>query len=500
MKDFQLRFITNKETIRWLKILNAFERSANQSTKELALLTASSSRTIVADITEIRERFAGTFYIEATPFGYNTFKPNAVAYLERKRALLTDEPLFKMIEGIFYHEIKSLGEWSEQLHISESSLIRYVKNCQKVLTPYAVSLSVNPVDLIGDEAAIRCFFHDFYYESEITPHTIQPSVAVQQVAFTLKKEHFFSTYPSISLGDFIYTVYITIERYMNGSQISMNSHYLQRMCAQASFRSFETINRTIEEKIGVKLPETELLFLYVLMMSRRSLIDEAGEALFVAENQPNESITEAAALFLTEIEPNSPNKTRDSLFIRSFFTTLYMREQLTPAANQTIGDIHDSVAANFPQQLAKYRVFFQEYGKQIIGGKTSYENCAVLMVLYIDSLKELYWEQFRTIAFLLEGNAIVCQNIQATAMRYLGRFQTLYFPNALELDHAYIKENKIDLVVTNYSEYMDDLLVGQPAILFQAIPDANDWNRLLQEINVRIREKFLLMNTSRTDR
>ena len=109
MKDFQLRFITNKETIRWLKILNAFERSANQSTKELALLTASSSRTIVADITEIRERFADTFYIEATPFGYNTFKPNAVAYLERKRALLTDEPLFKMIEGIFYHEIKSLG-------------------------------------------------------------------------------------------------------------------------------------------------------------------------------------------------------------------------------------------------------------------------------------------------------------------------------------------------------------------------------------------------------
>ncbi|WP_086273708.1 helix-turn-helix domain-containing protein [Candidatus Enterococcus testudinis] len=495
MKDFQLRFMTNKETIRWLKILNAFERSANRSTKELAQLTSSTTRTIVADITAIREVFADKLLIEATSVGYMTTKQSHLDYIDQKRTLLADEPLFKVLEGIFYHEIKSLGEWAEQLHISESSLIRYFKHVQKELSPYGIALTVNPVDLIGDEAAIRCFFHDFYYESEITPHTIQPSLAVQQLAFDLKKEHFFSTYPNISLGDFTYTVYITLERYLNGCKINLTSSYLQRMTTQDSFRSFQKINPLIEEKFETVLPETEILFLYILLMSRRSLTDEAGEALFVAENQPTESITTAADRFLSEVETQSPNKQRDQMFIRSFFTMLFIRESLTPAANQTIRDVHETVAAKFPAQFAQYLAFFDRYGASITGGKTSAENCTVLMVLYMDALKEIHWGQFQRIAFLLEGNAIVCQNIQATAIKYLGRFQNVYFPNAIALDQAYIDRHQIDLVVTNYSEYMNDLLKNQRALLFQTIPDANDWNRLLREINTRIVKEFSLKDT-----
>jgi hypothetical protein len=496
MKDFQLRFMTNKETIRWLKILNAFERAASRSTKDLAQLTDSTTRTIIADITAIREIFSPVLTIEATPSGYIAKKQAPVDYLEIKRRLLVDEPLFKMMEGIFYHEIKSIEDWSEQLHISESSLIRYIKHVRNELAPYGISLSVRPVDLIGDEAAIRCFFHDFYYESEITPHTIQPDLTVQKIAFDLKKEHFFSTYPNISLGDFMYSVYITLERYLNGCEIKISSAFLQQMTRQDSFRTFEHIKPLIEEKIGRPFPDNELLFLYVLLMTRRSLTDEAGEALFVAENQPSPSITTAAEIFLTEIETESLNRARDQMLVRSFFTVLFLREELTPAANQTIPDIREKVAAKFPQQFQQYLAFFETHGPDITGGATTAENCAVLLVLYMDALKEIHWGQFRRIAFLLEGNGMICQNIQATAMKYLSRFQKLYFPNALELDQAYIDRYQIDLVVTNYSEYMIDLLKDHHAILFQTVPDANDWNRLLNEINAQITKEFSLVASS----
>ncbi len=78
----------------------------------------------------------------------------------------------------------------------------------------------------------------------------------------------------------------------------------------------------------------------------------------------------------------------------------------------------------------------------------------------MDSLKEIHWGAPKNIAFLLEGNYLVCQNIQAMAIKYLGRFQHLFFPNALEMNLDYLEQNHIDLVVTNYSEYVSDQLIG----------------------------------------
>ena len=84
--------------------------------------------------------------------------------------MLENEPLFHIIDGIFQRQIKEIGEWADQLHFSESSLLRYFKMVENELARYRLTLSLKKVDFIGKEIDIRSFFHDFYYESEITPH------------------------------------------------------------------------------------------------------------------------------------------------------------------------------------------------------------------------------------------------------------------------------------------------------------------------------------------
>ena len=101
--------------------------------------------------------------------------------------MLENEPLFHIIEGIFQRQIKEIGEWADQLHFSESSLLRYFKMVENELARYRLTLSLKKVDFIGKEIDIRSFFHDFYYESEITPHTVLPSIAIQSIAFALQK-------------------------------------------------------------------------------------------------------------------------------------------------------------------------------------------------------------------------------------------------------------------------------------------------------------------------
>ncbi len=57
----------------------------------------------------------------------------------------------------------------------------------------------------------------------------------------------------------------------------------------------------------------------------------------------------------------------------------------------------------------------------------------------------------RTIAVIFEGNEYVCEYAESIVRKYLGRFHTLYYPDASELSPAYLKEKQIDLLVTNYS-------------------------------------------------
>ena len=67
------------------------------------------------------------------------------------------------------------------------------------------------MDFIGKEIDIRSFFHDFYYESEITHTRSCHQLPSSRLPLPYKK-HFFSSYPNVSLGDFSYTLMITLER------------------------------------------------------------------------------------------------------------------------------------------------------------------------------------------------------------------------------------------------------------------------------------------------
>ena len=491
MKDFQLKFITNKETVRWLKILHAFERKAIRSVKELAQITTSTTRTIVTDMQEIRAFFRHSVTIETATVGYVFKEKTREDYLKEKRQLLENEPLFQILEGIFQNEIKGIGEWADQLHISESTLLRYLKNVESELSRYRLSFSSRNIDLIGKETDVRSFFHDFYYESETTPHTVFPSIAIQNIAFALQKEHFFSSYPNVSLGDFSYTLMIALER---EGRLVIDSDRIQSLKESQAFQLFARINEVIEASAGKPLATDDLLYLYVMILCRRSLTDLDGEQRFVREHQPNQAITVTAKLFLDAFGQQSTNLKRDLIFVRSFFTMLSLKEQLSPVTNQNILDVHEVVQEKFPQMYHEFFAFFQEHHQQVTGGQTPVAEITVMAVLFMDSLQEIHWGTPQNIAFLLEGNSLVCQNIEATAIKYLGRFQQLFFPNALEMNPDYLKKNQIDLVVTNYSEYGDDQLLGNRYLLFKSIPDAEDWNRLLREINPRIIHEFSLKN------
>jgi hypothetical protein len=71
----------------------------------------------------------------------------------------------------------------------------------------------------------------------------------------------------------------------------------------------------------------------------------------------------------------------------------------------------------------------------------------------------------------------------------------MYYPDSNELSHEYLKEKNINFLITNYSEYATEYLLDVESVLLKSIPDAADWNYLLNRINPRILRLVVLDNT-----
>ncbi|EAC5490605.1 M protein trans-acting positive regulator, partial [Listeria monocytogenes] len=56
----------------------------------------------------------------------------------------------------------------------------------------------------------------------------------------------------------------------------------------------------------------------------------------------------------------------------------------------------------------------------------------------------------------------------------------------------YLKQNQIDLIVTNYAEHASAFRDTIECIVFKTIPSSSDWNRLLERINPDVTRQFAL--------
>ncbi|MCU7700017.1 hypothetical protein ODV97_07335 [Enterococcus gallinarum] len=108
---------------------------------------------------------------------------------------------------------------------------------------------------------------------------------------------------------------ITLER---EGDLLIESEMIQALKEREAFQRFSTINDVIDASIGKRLPVEELLYLYVMILCRRSLTDLAGEQQFIQELQPNVGITDCAQLFLSAFGQQSNDLQRDMILVRSF--------------------------------------------------------------------------------------------------------------------------------------------------------------------------------------
>lgn len=493
MKSFQIHFITDNRTIRWLKILNALKRKTTSTAQELSNITSTTTRTCIKDIQDMNIYFDGAIYIHSSKVGYTFEEKKPQKYLELKQNLLHSEPLFQLMRNIFHNRLIDIPELAHEFHLSESSFLRHIKKIQPIFSRYDISLSLEERTLVGNEINIRRFFYDFYYESDITPHTVLPSISLNNLTLDLQKTNFFKEYMDISFGSFNYILYIIIERFKSGKSIEIEPGLFAQINDNSSHLIFDKLNDLIFKYFNIKLTQVEIVGFYALLLSNRTLFNLDLETKFCKTFKKEDYVNQVVEEYLINIATPLEEKQRSKIFVTSFFTAVSIKHRLSPILNQNLEGGAKLMKIYYNKEWQSNLKFVTKFIQPILNLNTDQvEDISTNLTLFIDSMKELYWKQPKNIAFFLESNRFVCQSIQISAEKYLGGFQNLYFPNSVEIIPEFLEKNKIDIVITNHNDYISDYTINITHIKFKTFPDSNDWNKLFKLLDISLFKIFSL--------
>ena len=497
MKTFQLKFMRNRTLIRWLQLLNEFEKSPSRTLGELAEVTESSTRTLITDIASLREYFKGAMAIHTAKIGYLFEEIDHDRYRKQKQELIKDEPIFQILDSIFYNEQHTLFDWSLTLNISEQALISYFRKIQPFLSPFGLKIKTDPVSLAGSEIDIRKFFCLFYYESDINVHTLFPSIHVQDAVMEITDLLETKALQSSSFSYFAYILYISVERSKRGLLAAPSPELSELVKKNGLLSNYEDLKKIIQRYFTFEFPQEEAIYLLTCIICRRKLnTDLETSKAFCLNYNHWPAIKQITADFYAQNRGNSFDEQKDLLWLESFFTIFKLRELLSPTMNVNIDDLNAFVKEKFAAEYKKNRQFLLSHPlvKTLYSFDQLDDFCASL-TFHMEAIIEENWGTRRTIAVIFEGNEYVCEYAESIIRKYLGVYHEMYYPDSNELSHEYLKEKNINFLITNYSEYATEYLLDVESVLLKSIPDAADWNYLLNRINPRILRLVVLDNT-----
>ena len=482
MKEFQMHFITDKHIIRTFKLLNAMKAPGSFTLKKLAEITSASDRTLLEDIKKIKVYFGNSIEIQSSNKGYSLKIVSNTKFIENKKALLNEEPLFKIIESIFYNEFYSVLEWSEKLYTTVSTLKNYLSGIKPILNQYDLSLKKDVLDFVGDEINIRKFFYDFYYESDTTPYTVFPSIDVINFSKELKQDYFFDNFTYLSFTEFNYILFIALHRFSVGKTVTPLSKdlFFLKKYVENYFEDFKNnkFEKLIYQHLDLEITSEEKIYLYLQLITKRSVIHLDKETNYVKQFSKWANVSSLAFKY-SKLQKSLLEENKSKVLYESFFITIKLRHYYSPVLNQNIQDVTSYAKIKFTEQFLKNKLFIRSYlANQLDLSEKLIDDISANLTLFTNTLCRIYCNETKKIAFIFEGNRFLVQNIIANMPNQLEKNTTHFFPNSNEMSEDYFEKNDIDLIVTNYSEYLLDIDLPTKFVLFDLIPTVADWKNL----------------------
>lgn len=484
MRDLQLAFISNRVTSRLFKLLSVIERNRLFTIGELAEKIQVTERTIANDLKYMRDYFGESITLMSGNSGFVFEETRPSIYQERKQHLLENECLFEIIGNIFYGKLYRVDELADYYHFSESSFRRMLTQSNSALKSYGLQWASNPLTIQGDEASLRKFFKDFYYEGIETDYTVLSDPALQDLILTQLNGKLgnYRIGSGTTPAAHYYTYFIALKRASLGYSINLPEELTNLAYTGADFSLMYSLKESLEQLYGNEIPKEEFAWIYLMTIVERTLDREDQEQLFYDHFHQEKESAQLTEAFLQMHELPQTNRQTVATFMRSFFLSRKLNHLIAPALNKEMTDIKEAVIYSDHETYQKNLHFLKEQGLIAFGLSKYLEDICVSLTLYSGLILDLYSPK-KTIYFLLEGDHFICQYIRTRAIQQFGSKHKLTFLPLQSLTSESLQQDEVDLIVTNYSRYVLDSVIETAYLLLKEVPDDQDWHQLEQTID-----------------
>lgn len=492
MRDLQIAFITNPAVKRWMQILSIIEREKTFTIVSLSERLTISQRTLIKDIQSIKDHFQESIAVHSNNSGFRFEEKNRLTYQEKKEKLLVNEVLFQLVEQIFYGESTGLDELAYSYSYAESTLRRFLSRVEPYLEDYELHLTLKPVSFLGDEANIRKFFFDFYYNGEQTPYMIRPPEGLHALFLEELSEDLgsYEVGTGASTSAFYFLLYITMVRVKQRKQITLPQWVQLIVSKEKDMEILLRFSYAIQQEYGILLGEAELIWLYLILISTRTINRFDQEIKFLARYNQWPKSTELAVEYFSNPIFDRWEKPLLEGYLASFLVSRQLNDALYPVWNKQLKEERSVIINNHREAYRSNLEFLKKHHKNFALSEKYQEDVAVSLTMMVDLLIN-YYQPIKHVVFLLEGESTLVQTIRLQAQRYLGSQYALVFLPLQELTEDRLKAEEIDLIVTNYRPYILDYALKKEYFLMNTMPTQSDWERIKHALNPLIDHYFL---------
>lgn len=478
MERFHLDLLADREVARWFHLLHELETRPYVSAKILSEKVGTTSRTVNSDIVKIRDYFSMSISIHSDSKGYQLEVNDREEYQLVKQHLLLKDPLPLILDRLLVSKELSFFELSEELHFSESTLMRYLKRLWEVLQSFRINLSMDPVALQGSEVDVRNFYLFYFYDIELTRTALTIPKFISQFVENFFKEFHGMSQTSLPFLKFCYMVYLSAERSNQGFYVKCDNKIMEQVKQSELFKQLYSFNTLSNPYVISSWTEEEIGYLCALFLVNQGI----GTTPFITlPYTADQRLVKKLGIKIYE-ELFSENRELFLININEYIESQAIKYKFSPTYFLVKSEVVQYAKSRYPRMYDQvYTILSEDVSYLTLFPEAKIEQFTAEFTIRLSAIKNSIPNRMKKIVFLFEGNEEICLNLKAITKRYLGGFHNLYYLNYQEIIE--LPELEIDLLVTNCQEYKE-LYEEETEVLFlHSVLTTEDWNELLKRIN-----------------
>ncbi|MBO0441229.1 helix-turn-helix domain-containing protein [Candidatus Enterococcus ikei] len=472
MNKIGYNLLIDASTKRKITVLNLLlESDLPLLMSELAQICKVSPKTLRRDAQSLVELFPESVVFENSSLFLNTavdINP-VLSYIEDE---VKNNILFSIVEDTFYGRSETIDYLSEKFFIAESTLRKHLSILKEVLDEFDLTLSLSPIEILGDEINIRYFYFHFFEQVADFSHNSYPEQKQADLYALLRNlTHTYGLILNVDYHRLIRWLAVSEQRIKQNKLVYLKQEIHEKYAKNDVFLVLKNaINQTLNANIYSRINDAEIIFSFLISLDT-IVYDEKSYFLPNSFLSEMESFEHLATEFFQYSNLSYSLNVELKAIIKAFLVNEQALQELSPLFQKNNSDFKLLMEKKYPKTIALWNDILKNHDDFLYK-----EDLAASLT----SLTEAKVNRRSKVLFALSGTSAETTYYKYLAHKYVPKTAELSFIFNQPIDNNLIERLDIDICICNFP--LPPSSLNCTFFKFSSVPLDREWDMLAKKL------------------